>query len=87
MGAGGNAVDDRFDAVVLKYAHGFEYNLYTDDMWPVIDMVMILNFLEQPFSNSRKFKMITISTIHHISSAFDLYSNPWTYSEITSFYL
>lgn len=80
-----NAVYDRLDAAVSKYVHGYKYNLTTDEIWPVIDMVMILNFLEQLFSNSRKFKMISITTIHYISSAFDLYSNPCAYLEITSF--
>ena len=36
---------------------------------------------QQLLSNSRKFKIITISTTAYISSAFNLYSNPWTYLE------
>ena len=46
-------------------------------------MVMILNFVEQPLSNSRKFKIITISNTDHISSLFNLYLNPCTYLETT----
>ena len=42
---------------------------------------MILNFLKQLLSNSRKFKIITSSTTAYISSAFTLYSNSCTYSE------
>ena len=68
-----NAIYDGLDAAVFEYVHGFKYNVYTDEIWHVIDMVMILNFLEQLLSNSRKFKTITIVTIHCISSAFDTY--------------
>ena len=42
---------------------------------------MVLNFLDQLLSNSRKLKIITISTTANISLAFNLYSNPCTYLE------
>ena len=78
-----NAVYNRSNAAVLKYLHGYKYMLNAEEIWFVFDMVMILNFLEKLLSNSRKFKMITISTTDHISSAFCLYSEPCTYSKIT----
>ena len=59
-----NAVYDKLHAAVSKYVHEFADNLNTDEIWLVIDMVMILNFLQQLISNSRKFKIIIISIMH-----------------------
>ena len=64
--------------------HELEYKSNADEMWPVVEMLMILNFLEQLVSNSRKLKIITISITAYITSAFNLYSNPCTYLEAFS---
>ena len=77
-----NRKHDELDNVVCKYAHGFKYKLNDADIYPVIDMVMNLNFAQQLFSISRKFKIHIIPTTTHISSLFNLHLNPCTYSEM-----
>ena len=63
---------------------GFEYTLNADQIWLVVETIMILIFLEQIVSNSRKLKIITISTTAYISSVFNLYSDPSTYLKTLS---
>ena len=78
-----NSVYYRSDNVIFKYVHGFEYKSNADEIGPVVDMVIILNFLDFANNCSRKVKIITISNTAHISSAFNLYLNLCTYLETT----
>ena len=64
--------------------HGFEYRSNADEIWCIVDMIIILNFLEFDNSCSGKFKIITISITGHISSAFKLYLNPCSYFKTTA---
>ena len=75
------SIDYRSDNFISEYVHGFECKSNNDKIWSVVDMVIILNFLEFEKSCSRKFKVITISTTDHISSRFDLYLNLGTNSK------
>ena len=64
--------------------HGFECKSNGDEIYYVVDMKIILNFLEFENGCSRKFKIITMSTTDHISSEFILYLNLCTYLEIAA---
>ena len=79
-----NAVYYRSDDDVSKYVFGFEYKLNGEEIWSVVEMAMILNFLEFEKSCLRKYKIITTSTTAYISSAFKSYPNPCTYLETAS---
>ena len=67
--------------VISKSVHGFECRSNADEMWGIVDIVIILNFFEFENGCSRKFKIITISITGHISSVLKLHSNPCTYLE------
>ena len=64
--------------------HGFKCKLNGDEIWAVVDMIMILNFSRTDIFKFKKIQMITTSTTNHISSSLNLYSDPCKYSEITS---
>ena len=78
-----NAVLDKLHYVVSKHVHGFKCKSNGNQTWSVVDMVMILSFLEQVFSNFGGIKVITLLTTGHISSPTDLYSNQCTGLVIT----
>ena len=67
------------DIAVSKYVLKFNYKLIGDEILFVFDMVIILNFIKQLFSNLRKCKIITISYTDNISSPINLYLNLSTY--------
>ena len=70
---------------ISKHVHGSESKSNCDEIRAVVDLVIILNFVEFENSCSRKFQVITISTTGHISSLFNLYLNSWTYSKTTAY--
>ena len=74
----------RSDNSVSKYVHKFEYNSNADEIWAMIDVVMILNFLKFDDSSERKFKTRTTSITAHISSAFHLCLKSCTYLQTKS---
>ena len=41
-----NSVYNRTADAVSKYVHGFKYKLNPDEIWSIVDVAMILNFLE-----------------------------------------
>ena len=76
-----NSVYHRSNNAISKYVHEFAYRSNANEIWCIVDMVIILNFLEFENSCSRKFKIIIISITGHISSVFKLYLNQYTYSK------
>ena len=70
------------DHVIFKYVHAFGCKLNDDEMWFVVNMVIILKCLEFENVSSRKFQIKCC-----ISSQFDLYLNSCTYFEIATFNL
>ena len=82
-----NLVHYKSNAVIFKFIHGFEYKSNADEIQCIVDMVIILNFLEFENNCSRKFKIIIISITGHNSSVFKLYLNPCTYLKTAAFNL
>ena len=74
-------VYDRLENSVSKYVHELKYYSIADEIWAVVDVVLIFNFIAEQFSNFGKFKIITTSTMAYILSSFELYSNWCTYLE------
>ena len=44
-----NATYNRSDDSVSKFVNGFEYKWIAKEMWAIVEMVMILNFVETHF--------------------------------------
>ena len=80
-----NLVYYRSKAVIFKYVHGLEYKPNADEIQCIVDMVIILKFLEFENIRSRKFKIMIISITGNNSSVFKLYSNPCTYLKTAAF--
>ena len=67
------------DHVNSKYVHGFKYKSNDAEICSVLDMMIILNYLEFESSCWRNFKLMTILITGYMSSSLNLHLNSWAY--------